>query len=440
MKILFSPVGSTDPISDFHDGALLHIIRFYKPEKVILYMSKEINELEEKDHRYSYCLDNLKKLMDIDFDIEYYTKPELVNVHIFDYFIDEFRKILNDLNNKYEDSDLLLNVSSGTPAMKSALQILSAYYDKPMKPIQVSTPRKAINKREDVKGEYSVELQWELNEDNCENIANVENRCSESVVLNMSLEIKKKLIKKEIDAKDYVSALRIMEPIYEYLPENSIKLVKAGAARLKLDKSTCSRLSNETGYKIYPVQNSSQIDIFEYFMLLSVKLEKEEYADFIRAISPIFSILMETIIKNSADINLEEYLYEIKAANKTTIKKWNASKIVMDSAFSGIRAESGFDPVVNTRDYCTIIQNLNFDNNLKELITKIRDTEKTIRNPVAHTITHVTEEVIKKATGLTPMTILKDIRKLCSYAGINIKDEYLRTYDDLNNEIKKYLL
>ena len=59
---------------------------------------------------------------------------------------------------------------------------------------------------------------------------------------------------------------------------------------------------------------------------------------------------------------------------------------------------------------------------------------------MAHTITHVTEEVIKKATGLTPMTILKDIRKLCSYAGINIKDEYLRTYDDLNNEIKKYLL
>ena len=52
--ILFSPVGGTDPISssNLRDGSLLHICRWYKPDKVYLYMSKEILALHEKGNRY----------------------------------------------------------------------------------------------------------------------------------------------------------------------------------------------------------------------------------------------------------------------------------------------------------------------------------------------------------------------------------------------------
>ena len=48
--ILFTPVGGTDPISlnNYHDGSILHICRFYKPDKVILYMSKEMLDFQEK--------------------------------------------------------------------------------------------------------------------------------------------------------------------------------------------------------------------------------------------------------------------------------------------------------------------------------------------------------------------------------------------------------
>lgn len=46
--IIFSPVGGTDPISssNLRDGSLLHICRWYKPDKVYLYMSKEILALQ----------------------------------------------------------------------------------------------------------------------------------------------------------------------------------------------------------------------------------------------------------------------------------------------------------------------------------------------------------------------------------------------------------
>ncbi len=60
-KLLFSPVGGTDPISNFRDGALLHICRVYQPDIVYLYLSKEMCEAQEKDDRYRFCLRKLQE-------------------------------------------------------------------------------------------------------------------------------------------------------------------------------------------------------------------------------------------------------------------------------------------------------------------------------------------------------------------------------------------
>ena len=47
-RILFSPIGNTDPITNNYDGAMLHIIREYRPDKVylcLLYTSDAADEL-----------------------------------------------------------------------------------------------------------------------------------------------------------------------------------------------------------------------------------------------------------------------------------------------------------------------------------------------------------------------------------------------------------
>ena len=41
-RILFSPVGGTDPIKYCSDGSMLHICRHYQPDEVVLYLSKEM--------------------------------------------------------------------------------------------------------------------------------------------------------------------------------------------------------------------------------------------------------------------------------------------------------------------------------------------------------------------------------------------------------------
>ena len=61
MNILFSPLGGTDPInkSDFTDGSMLHICRYYNIDKVYLYMTKEIIDRHNKDDRYRFYINKL---------------------------------------------------------------------------------------------------------------------------------------------------------------------------------------------------------------------------------------------------------------------------------------------------------------------------------------------------------------------------------------------
>ena len=40
MKVLFSPIGNSDPWSNDRDGAMLHIVRHYKPDVVVLFLLK----------------------------------------------------------------------------------------------------------------------------------------------------------------------------------------------------------------------------------------------------------------------------------------------------------------------------------------------------------------------------------------------------------------
>ena len=86
--ILFSPIGGTDPIAEknMQDGSLLHICRVYRPDKVVMYMSREMLEKHRKDNRYLECLDRLAKLQNREMEYVIIERPELQYVQKYDYF------------------------------------------------------------------------------------------------------------------------------------------------------------------------------------------------------------------------------------------------------------------------------------------------------------------------------------------------------------------
>lgn len=133
--MLFSPIGTTDPVRDFYDGPMLHIVRHYKPCKVYLYFTKEMSKNEEN------ILDALKY-----FDIEIRSIiTEIEDPHNYDIFAKEFDSELSQIFSENEASKILVNISSGTPQMKSALCLEVVSSDLYLKPIQVLSPAKAAN-------------------------------------------------------------------------------------------------------------------------------------------------------------------------------------------------------------------------------------------------------------------------------------------------------
>ena len=120
-KILFSPLGGTDPISNFRDGSTSHICRIYKPDIVILYMSKEMYDYHVKDNRYLYCLDKLSELIDHKFEVKLIERPELTEVQDFDYFYQEFETLLREIHKEYE-GEILLNISSWNPSNEKCIE------------------------------------------------------------------------------------------------------------------------------------------------------------------------------------------------------------------------------------------------------------------------------------------------------------------------------
>ena len=88
-RVLFSPIGGTDPISNCRDGAMLHICRVYKPDIVYLHMSKEMLEFQRQNDRYRYCIKKLGEKLEHSFKVVVIEREDLEEVQIFDSFIDE---------------------------------------------------------------------------------------------------------------------------------------------------------------------------------------------------------------------------------------------------------------------------------------------------------------------------------------------------------------
>lgn len=432
MRILFSPVGGTDPISmnNWHDGALLHICRELQPDKVIMYMSKEILKNHEYDNRYIYCLNKLCEIQGRKmYEYEIIKRPELTNVQEFDYFYQDFREIIASIVKGMSANDeLLFNISSGTPAMKSGIAVLKTIEEYPCKSklIQVLTPTKKMN--EHTHEGYSVEELWEVDLDN---ETDHENRCRVIDNLPTLAQIKKEeIIKMHIAAYDYSAALTVAKTISGSKSRKYYNLLEIAQSRLLLDNSAVNNKIKTAAKKFRQVieeargcsKDREYRECFEYALSLQIKLIKEEYADFVRAITPLLVRLMKMALKHTCGIDIEKYCID---------GKWNKNKLigtdVYDILFNSY--ESGFrNGPVYSAHLNEIIQVKSNDQTLKKLSKDLRKVEEQIRNMAAHQIVTITDRDIELRTGYSGKQIMNKIKALFNYAGETLDDKDWESY------------
>lgn len=449
--ILFSPIGGTDPIasSTEYDGSMLHICRYYKPDKVYLFLSNEMLARQKNDDRYRLCIEKLGEKLDHKFEVDCIEAEELHEVQDYDEFYKRFKPIIQDIQKDMQDDDrLIVNVASGTPAMKSTLLMLAVMSEGKIIPVQVVTPERTINfhpgKDDDM---YDVDYYWEHD---CDNDESAENRCKQVDCPSLTAILKKNILVRQVRSYNYASALMLGNEIRDYISDKAYYMLELAVARQQLDLNKVTRISQQFKFDIMPVKESSKSSIFEYALTLYVKMYRREYSDFMRAISPLLTDIFEAILKNNCGIDIRGYCNEYPNGNfKLVINKLNRTDegreiLSVLNECDDFRGDFK-DSSLAAGNLKPILVHFLQDDSVKDSVTKMRAIESRIRNMAAHQIVSITDDKIKSLTNDalgTPMTIKQifdEIKKLVVAAKVPIKKADWGSYDIMNNKIEELL-
>jgi len=200
LEILISAVGTTDPISNNRDAALLHIARTYRPEQIVLVYSEEM--LVKKDLVE-------KALCSIE---GYHPKVVIESIILKNdevYLFDKMYEVMGQIIEKYSGTDhqLILNLSSGTPQIISALFALNRINDYNTQAIQVATPNKSANRKY---VPLSSEDEQRLFDENQDNQKDYENRTIKDEAEKFNQSLIKRYLRNLISSYDYIAAQELV--------------------------------------------------------------------------------------------------------------------------------------------------------------------------------------------------------------------------------------
>lgn len=280
MRVLISAVGDTDPFRNFHDGALIHIARKYRPEKVILIFSEHTAKKQGNIEKALFSIAP-------DYKPEVKTHDSIISdneVHIFDVMFQRFSDILQEYYTK--EDEFILNLSSATPQIKSALFVINRLNGINVKAVQVSSPEHASNENIGHDNDENIDELIEVNEDNKVNFID---RTIEDNAEKFNQALLKKTARDFIEKFDYKAALDILDQLSDFKDLDSVKL------DLKNIKNSLYFQEVPNGIKKKKFDEKKKIILSAY---LTIELQRERgnvSESFIR-------------IKNLTEFILEDYI------------------------------------------------------------------------------------------------------------------------------------
>ena len=384
MRILISAVGDTDPIRNFHDGALVHIARKYRPDKIIIIFSERTIGKKE----------NIEKVLHA-IDPEYVPeivihKPIILNadIYVFDTMYEQFESIIQQYYTK--DDELLLNLSSATPQVKAALFIINRLSEINVKAIQVPTPVNDSNENVPHDNVEDIDILIDTNEDNVEDFVD---RTLEDESEKFLHALMKKTIRDFIKKYDYKASLEIANQLPDFpgLKDCRKKLQDIVDS---LDRQDIPQLLQKKKW------SEEQKKVLNAYLTIDLQKERGNFSEGLIRIKNLTEFILEDYIENRYSEFLDNYVNE------------------SEKYYLGIQ------------DYNKILQIK--DRTLYDKIKPILRINKT-RNTVAHRLDSIKAEDLKQ---LGP--VLKTLKGL-------VKEQYQLTekdfnfYKDLNKELLELL-
>ena len=460
-KILLTFAGNTDPTRGEHDGPIIHICRYYKPDKIYLILTKEMEERNEKPYNiYERAIkENLK-----DYNPEIIAiKTGIKDAHHFDIYFNSIYETFETIKKDEKDAEIYLNMTSGTSQMTTNLLM---YYidslDLNLIPIQVETYKKQSNQSEEnnktVDKNYDVEAEAICNLDNEEKTRTY--RIVEPDLKKYSRILTKNQIEKLLEQYKYEAISELLKRnIFDKNLELST-LVNFAIERTNLkgleSNKKLNSLNNKEYSRLYYFtkdKNTTRIPdwykIVDFFSLANIKQKTEDISTYTLMLEPIIVKIYLSILKDLMGKNLDElfkrdsngYKIELRRLEnglKEMIKEDLNKDSLKDNVY--ISAQVLVSTIkyylknnINLANYI----NVEYFNNLAETLAKM----KTVRNTLAHELKSISREDFNKESETTVEQINSKILDFFNkfYTSLGYKKEMVEIYDNINKEIVKLL-
>ena len=417
MKILISAVGDTDPIRNFHDGPLLHIVRVYRPEKIVLVHS------ERSLTKHDKLVKALKSIKDY--------SPEIIQdggvlpdaqVAIFDKMYDTVSSIVK----KYiSDDEIILNISSATPQIISAMFAVNRISDFNVTAVQVVTPQHKSN--EGLRHDNQEDIDT-LIETNLDNQSDYENRTLEDTGMKFSLDLTKRNLKALIDNYDYQGALELLRALK--LPKKQESFSNIKELRKKLTEISDTIKIQGMPDKIVKAKllSNQAKSALNSYLNIDRNHKQGNIAEVLIRVKSLVEFILEDYLNNHF-LDVITYKEDGKPFLNASKYPEILKKFQEDAKMRGQEYHSGY---LSLPAYIGILKFFEPNHDLLKHIYKIQEINQ-VRNQVAHSLQAFDRENLTKVSSAVFES------KQILLASFDIDNHWFSFYEDLNQEIKKLL-
>ena len=425
MKILISAVGTTDPISNNHDAALLHIARNYRPDKIVLVYSQEMLVKQDLINKVLLSIEGYNPIIEIDS-----TTLNNDEVHLFDKMYEVMGLIVQKYTN--DDDEIILNLSSGTPQIISALFALNRINDYNTQAIQVATPKKGANKEYKDLTDSEIDALIVENQDNSLDFVD---RSIKDKSEKFSQALVKRHLRSLIASYDYQAAEVIINRKEDTKSLSNIKKIRKKISDFsRVFKNQCL-LSDILSLPL----DDSQKKALNYYLMIDVLKEREHIADvLIKAKSLAEFVIEETIKKDHEGLivfdgnppKLNPNFPDCEAILDDIDKKMKKSRGIEDTDERIFSVQS----TLNLLSYLNILEFYNYDSQLQTAINGIINLNSE-RNKVAHGLSEIDTRLLSRKK----LKQLSENLRLLLVDCLGIDSSYFNYYDKQNEELIKML-
>nr|WP_270281173.1 type III-A CRISPR-associated CARF protein Csm6 [Streptococcus salivarius] len=351
-------------------------------------------------------------------------------VFLFDKMYEDMGLIVQKYTN--DDDEIILNLSSGTPQIISALFALNRINDYNTQAIQVATPKKGANKEYKDLTDSEIDALIVENQDNSLDFVD---RSIKDKSEKFSQALVKRHLRSLIASYDYQAAEAIINRKEDTKSLSNIKKIRKKISDFsRVFKNQCL-LSDILSLPL----DDSQKKALNYYLMIDVLKEREHIADvLIKAKSLAEFVIEETIKKDHEGLivfdgnppKLNPNFPDCEAILDDIDKKMKKSRGIEDTDERIFSVQS----TLNLLSYLNILEFYNYDSQLQTAINGIINLNSE-RNKVAHGLSEIDTRLLSRKK----LKQLSENLRLLLVDCLGIDSSYFNYYDKQNEELIKML-